>query len=78
MLLFTPDRATLDIAVPEVAKAARADAIIWIAYPKLTSRQARDLNRDVIHTLMPRFGLDAVSQIAVDDDWSAMRMKRIG
>ncbi len=78
VLLFTPDRATLDSAVPEVARTARPDAILWIAYPKLTSTRAGDLNRDVIRALMPALGLDTVSQIAVDADWSAMRMKRIG
>jgi hypothetical protein len=78
VLLFAPDRAALDAALPGVVEAARRDAILWIAYPKLTSPRARDLNRDIIHALMPSFGLDTVSQIAVDADWSAMRMKRVG
>ena len=78
VLLFTTDHATFDMAEPQIARAARADAILWIAYPKLTSPRAGDLNRDVIHGLAPSFGLDTVSQIAVDTDWSAMRMKRIG
>ena len=57
--------------------AARADAILWVAYPKLTSKLAGDLSRDVIHRESPALGIDCVSQIAIDDDWSAMRMKRV-
>jgi hypothetical protein len=78
VLLFAPDRAALDKALPGVLKRIKADAIFWLAYPKLTSKLAADLSRDVIHTLAPKHGLDTVSQIAVDDDWSALRLKRIG
>jgi hypothetical protein len=60
-----------------VLAAASASAILWIAYPKLTSDLAQDLSRDIIHDLAPSFGLDTVSQIAIDDDWSALRLKRI-
>ena len=52
--------------------------ILWVAYPKLASKLASDLSRDIIHALAPRHGLDTVSQIAIDDDWSALRLKRIG
>ena len=52
-------------------------AILWLAYPKLTSSLAADLSRDVIHKLAPGYGLDTVSQIAIDDDWSALRLKRV-
>jgi len=31
----------------------------------------------VIHKLAPEYGLDTVSQIAIDDDWSALRLKRV-
>jgi glycine cleavage system H protein len=78
VVLFAADRAALDAALPNLLHTARADAIVWIAYPKLTSPLAGDLNRDIIHDLTPAFGLDTVSQIAVDADWSAMRMKRVG
>ena len=41
------------------------------------SQLAGDLSRGMIHDMTPAHGLDAVSQIAIDDDWSAMRFKRI-
>jgi hypothetical protein len=77
VLLFVRDRAELDKKLPQLL-AAPATAILWLAYPKLTSKLAGDLSRDVIHDTVPAHGLDTVSQIAIDNDWSAMRFKRVG
>jgi len=77
ILLFVPNRAELDAQLPMVLKKALPTAILWLAYPKLTSNLAADLSRDVIHALAPKYGLDTVSQIAIDDDWSALRLKRV-
>ena len=56
---------------------ARDTAILWVAYPKLSSKLASDLSRDAIREAAPSFGLDTVSQIAIDADWSALRLKRV-
>lgn len=77
VLLFVPDRAGFDAELPALLKKTQKTAILWLAYPKLTSSLAADLSRDVIHKLAPRYGLDTVSQIAIDEDWSALRLKRI-
>jgi 3-hydroxyisobutyrate dehydrogenase-like beta-hydroxyacid dehydrogenase len=77
VLLFVPDRKQLDKALPPVLKKMAPTAIFWLAYPKLTSSLAGDLSRDVIHALAPKHGLDTVSQIAIDADWSALRLKRM-
>ena len=77
VLLFAPDRARLDAELPDLLEKMAETAILWVAYPKLSSRLATDLSRDVIHALAPRHGLDTVSQIAVDADWSALRLKRV-
>ena len=78
VLLMATDRGHLDAALPNLLAAAPAAAILWVAYPKLTSPLAADLSRDVIRTLAPAYGLDTVSQIAIDDDWSALLLKRVG
>lgn len=77
VLLAAANRAALDAALPRTLATIAPGAILWVAYPKLTSPLAADLSRDVIHTLSPGYGLDTVSQIAVDADWSAMRLKRV-
>jgi hypothetical protein len=77
ILLFAADREQLHSTLPGMLEKAPKDAIIWIAYPKLTSKLAGDRSRNLIHALAAKSGLDTVSQIAIDDDWSAMRVKRI-
>jgi len=76
VLAFARDGAALKKQITELLRAP-GTAILWLAYPKLTSKLAGDLNRDVIHDAVPAHGLDTVSQIAIDDDWSAMRLKRV-
>jgi hypothetical protein len=77
VLLFVPNRARLASSLPDVLKEVSKSSILWIAYPKLTSTRAADLSRDVVRELTGKSGLDTVSQIAIDEDWSAMRVKRI-
>jgi hypothetical protein len=77
VLLVAPDRAGLEAKLPDVLKKMPEAAILWVAYPKLSSRLAHDLSRDIIHALAPKHGLDTVSQIAIDEDWSALRLKRV-
>ena len=77
VVLFTPDRAAFDAELPRVSALVKAGAILWLAYPKLTSKLAADLSRDIIHEASPAMGRDTVSQIAIDADWSAMRLKKI-
>jgi Protein of unknown function (DUF3052) len=77
VLLFASDRAGLEAKLPDVLKTMQETAILWVAYPKLSSGLAADLSRDIIHALAPKYGLDTVSQIAIDEDWSALRLKRV-
>lgn len=49
--------------------------VLWICYPKGTSGVQTDINRDTIWRISHEYGLDAVGQIAVNDTWSAMRIK---
>jgi hypothetical protein len=77
VLLFAPDRARLEEKLPALLKTMVRAAILWVAYPKLSSKLAADLSRDVIHELAPSYGIDTVSQIAIDEDWSALRFKRV-
>ena len=77
VLIFLTDQADLNAKLPAMAAQIRKDAIFWVAYAKKTSPLAIDLSRDVIHVIAPAFGLDTVAQIAIDADWSALRLKRL-
>ena len=51
--------------------------ILWITYPKGTASIQSDINRDSIRAFAAPFGLEAVAICAVDDDWSALRLKAV-
>lgn len=77
VLLFVSGRAQFNSTLVAQLPTLKPSAIIWVAYPKLTSPLAGDLSRDIIHAAAPAYGLDTVSAIAIDDDWSALRFKRV-
>jgi hypothetical protein len=53
------------------------DGHFWVCYPKGTSKKFKtDLNRNKLAELIGCFNLEPVTQIAIDDDWSAMRFRR--
>lgn len=54
--------------------AARADRLAWVCYPK-AGRLGTDLNRDRLAEMVRARGVQPVRQIAVDDTWSALRLR---
>lgn len=58
-----------------LSKYAAPNALIWISYPKKTSKPEGELSRDVIRETMSRIGWRAVSIIAIDEVWSALRFR---
>lgn len=52
--------------------------VMWVAYPKKTSKKYKsDITRDVLRELSEsQDDYEGVSLIALDDDWSCMRIKR--
>lgn len=57
-----------------LSRHAAPDALVWLSYPKKTSRQS-DLSRDQIRQAMSCRGWRAVSIIAIDEVWSALRFR---
>lgn len=61
-----------------LAKAADGDAVIWMAYPKGTSKKYDcDFNRDTGWSVLGTAGFEPVRQVAIDEDWSALRFRRV-
>jgi hypothetical protein len=66
---------------PKVVDAVRTvdDPVLWFAYPKRSSPLAHpDLHRDRGWEPLGELGFEGVRQVAVDDDWSALRFRRTG
>jgi len=75
VLLFANDRATLVKELPACKSKLAAGGALWVAYAKGTSTKVTDVNRDSIREYVTTVGLDTVGIIAIDEDWSALRLK---
>ncbi|MVO98726.1 DUF3052 domain-containing protein [Paenibacillus lutrae] len=62
------------------AAALDTDGLLWLCYPKKTSRiyKGSDCSRESVAALLAAEGYEPVRQIALDDDWSALRYKQAG
>lgn len=75
---FATTQAGLDMLSHQFASAVPGDGIIWICYPKGSSKNYKcEFNRDTGWTVMGALGFEPVRQVAVDDDWSALRFRRV-
>lgn len=71
--VFASSQAEMETLVKSVARAGKRDCLFWACYPKSTSKQKYDLKRETVWDALSLAGLRAVSQIAIDDKWSALR-----
>ncbi|HEY2673156.1 MAG TPA: hypothetical protein VGJ07_22700 [Rugosimonospora sp.] len=77
VVVFARTRADLDNGGATAAlDAARADKLVWFAYPK-AGKLGTDLNRDVLAGLLTDQGVQPVRQVAVDEVWSALRFRPV-
>lgn len=61
-----------------IAKLATGDAVIWFAYPKGSSkRYTCEFNRDTGWAALGEAGYEPVRQVAIDEDWSALRFRKV-
>jgi hypothetical protein len=78
VMAFAMTQAEVDAASKRIATWAQGDAIVWMVYPKGTSRRYKcTLNRDSGWSVLGESGFEAVRQVAVDEDWSALRFRRV-
>jgi hypothetical protein len=73
--LFVESRADLERWVPELKKHVGSAGMFWVTFRKGSSGAKAGVNRDIIHEYAHAVGMQAVAQVAIDDDWSALRLK---
>jgi len=77
-LAFATKQAEVDAVAQLLASKAEGDALLWFAYPKGTSkRYTCEFNRDTGWSALRSAGFDTVRQVAIDEDWSALRFRRV-
>ena len=77
-LAFATRRVDVDAVSAKLCKAAQGDAVLWMVYPKGSSKKySCDFNRDTGWDVLRAAGFDSVRMVAVDEDWSALRLRRV-
>jgi hypothetical protein len=76
VIIFVKNEAELAGYLSGLAAAAKQNKLTWLAYPK-ANQLATDLNRDILRNIANSNGLDPVRQVAIDEVWSALRLKAI-
>ena len=71
-LVFADDAASLrDLLATHQERLARPE-VLWVAYPK---GNRTDINRDSLWPILGELGLRPVTQVAIDQVWSALRFR---
>ena len=78
VLAFVTRKAEVDRLAELIAAKAPGDAAVWFAYPKASSKRLRcEFNRDTGWAPLEAAGFEPVRAIAIDEDWTAQRFRRI-
>ncbi|WP_036746893.1 YdeI/OmpD-associated family protein [Paenibacillus sp. UNC451MF] len=73
--LFITSVDELNALGPDAIKAVKQDGLLWISYPKKSSKIKTDLNRDSGWDIINEAGFEGIALISIDATWSAMRFR---
>ena len=75
---FVIDQVAIENFIHSIQPKLAADPIVWIAYPKASSEKYTcAFNRDTGFGILGEYGFEGVRQVAIDEDWSALRFRRV-
>ena len=73
MQFFTADKSELEKNFPKLKKALAQAGMLWISWPKGSSKVATDLNENIVREIGLKNGLVDVKVCAVDETWSGLK-----
>jgi hypothetical protein len=77
VVVFVENRAILQRDANAALSFSRRDGVLWLAFPKGTSRLKTDLSRDAGWEVMTTAGYVGVSLVSIDETWSAFRFRPV-
>ncbi len=73
--LFARNSSDLAWMARQAVEAIKYDGLLWVSYPKKSAKVETDLHRDIQWQAFEEAGLRPVTQVAIDDVWSALRFR---
>jgi hypothetical protein len=70
---FTEERKELGSKFPILKQELSRDGMVWISWPKISSKVATDLNENIVREIGLKNGLVDVKTCAVDEIWSGLK-----
>lgn len=78
VLAFVTRQDEVDRLAAEIATVATGDVVLWFAYPKGSSKRFKsEISRDSGWQILGDLGFEPVRNIAIDEDWTALRFRRV-
>lgn len=75
--VFVSSKAEVDHLSPAALGALAPGGLLWFSYPKKSSKIATDISRDAGWDGLTKANLRPVSQISIDETWSALRFRPV-
>lgn len=78
VLAFVHNCGEIERNAGAIVTSVGAGGVLWFAFPKQSSRRYRsDIGRDRSWAVVGRMGFEGVRQVAIDDDWTAIRFRHV-
>ena len=71
--LFTQEIAELEVMFPILIEKLKKGGVLWISWPKASSKMLKDLNGNDVRRIGLEHGLVDVKVCAIDEDWSGLK-----
>lgn len=76
--IFAQNRTQANEMVEMAVESLDGDGYLWFCHPKGTSKKYRsDINRNNTWDIFAPYDFEAVTQISLDEDWSAIRFRSV-
>jgi len=73
--IFVKNKSGADLLIPKAAKVLKPESILWISFPKGTSKIQTDLTRDKGWDVIQTLDLKWITLISVNETWSAFALR---
>ncbi|MEC1521943.1 DUF3052 domain-containing protein [Neobacillus niacini] len=75
--VFGTSNQELQLHAKNAVSYVKEDGLLWLCYPKKSSKvyKGSDCSRETVMYMLSDEGFEPVRQVAIDDDWSALRFR---
>ncbi len=73
--VFVKNKAEIDKLAPRAARALKPEGLLWISFPKGSSKIQTNLTRDKGWDVLQGLDLRWLTLVSVDDTWSAFALR---